>query len=722
MDPLRYHVIFDREIPHEFEPNITKLLKGSKKNARLLEEANDYNFSIVKIDDRIFEIQFKFKQTISNFPTYVLEFVSDDPNIKFTKTELPFILQDYYSVSEVERKKFVQAGAASKAGEDAAENLIGLNNIFSPGNAFALKGMVLIQTFQLLRFINISYPPNVLELFDKKLSTYMKDFDIPIQAEDGQMGAQYYKFKFSKYILNNTGSYMLGGWIFFFLGVLALKFMPTFKRIPKFKSILFFLCKLEETFVWNFFLNHFLSRFMILTYSSAANLRFYSTDSKLGRFDLFFAIISNIFIYSIPIVIFVKLREMRKLKFTKILPMDHSENSPSSSNSQQVQHGEKVAFQSSKYFNKAKPIVLSPKNGIARKRSLFLKDAFIQGDPFIEEEVFINMTSLNKLDIQVENLDSVEKDGLKTDQSINKNSLYRESLKVPDFLDLEFSKIIEKTPIEEKIDDGSLALIENNRKTPQRKSGSKTNSLPSNFTEVVVKENEDRMSRINNNKREDELKSNPEDLPITKNFSDFLETNKFLESSSTTQNNSEKLANNSPLEISTNPALENLKTRYKIIHEEFLDDQWIRSYFILIEIFRQVLISFIILIGDYQPFYVSLFIMLINGLFIILLIWTKPFKSFQTFILTLLTEIFLFIICLGILGLAFLQDYVNERNLTHDFPFYLRIGWMIVYTNIILIYSFLIVQSIGYFIIIFDFYRQIIPLLKKYIKDRKKLK
>ncbi len=207
-------------------------------------------------------------------------------------------------------------------------------------------------------------------------------------------------------------------------------------------------------------------------------------------------------------------------------------------------------------------------------------------------------------------------------------------------------------------------------------------------------------------------------MTLANDSADSFEITEVLENSRSIKIQRGGLLINKPSE---NPELEKIKSRFKPIHEEFMENHWINYYFILIELSRQILISFIILLDDDKPVNVSLSIMLINGLFIILIIWMKPFKSFQTFILTLLTEFFLFIICLGTLGLAFLQDYVDKRGLTHELDVYLNIGWMIVYAHIILIYFFLVIQFISYCIMFFNIVKEIIPVVRNFFSDKGKV-
>ena len=158
-----------------------------------------------------------------------------------------------------------------------------------------------------------------------------------------------------------------------------------------------------------------------------------------------------------------------------------------------------------------------------------------------------------------------------------------------------------------------------------------------------------------------------------------------------------------------NPELSAILNKFKAIHEEFLDDSCIKYYFLIIELIRQIVISLIILIGDTTPVRVALSIMLINGLFIILLIWVKPYKNFQTFILNILTEFFLFIMCLAVLGIGFLQYFLEQsdrKTQPGDFELFLKIGWMLVYAHITLIYFFLVIQFIGYTILILNLFKK----------------
>lgn len=230
----------------------------------------NFSFSIEITEPNKAELKFSFYENVLNNPTFYLELLSDNPSVIFNRTVLPIVLDDFFFLSESEKKVFTQAGETSKAGTESATTFTTMNNFLNPGNSFSVKGSVLIQTFQLLRFVNISYPPNVLVLFDSKLSSFLKDFEISVQPEDGYLEGPYYKFELSRYNLNNVGSYMIGGWSFLFLGVVAKYFIPYLKRKIKNNLLALLLQTIEDTLVWNIFLTHFLSKYMILVFTGAS--------------------------------------------------------------------------------------------------------------------------------------------------------------------------------------------------------------------------------------------------------------------------------------------------------------------------------------------------------------------------------------------------------------------------------------------------------------------
>ena len=148
--------------------------------------------------------------------------MKENEKIKFTKTYVEVNLLEFYPMNPLEKLQSEQTGRASSAGITGAFQTAVISNVFTPGRIFIVKGMVTIQFIQLMRFINVDYPPNVNELFQPSLleSAFIQDFSIDENSEDGIMVSPYFQHKVSPYIINNCGAFLISGYVFLFAAVL----------------------------------------------------------------------------------------------------------------------------------------------------------------------------------------------------------------------------------------------------------------------------------------------------------------------------------------------------------------------------------------------------------------------------------------------------------------------------------------------------------------------
>lgn len=126
------------------------------------------------------------------------------------------------------------------------------------------------------------------------------------------------------------------------------------------------------------------------------------------------------------------------------------------------------------------------------------------------------------------------------------------------------------------------------------------------------------------------------------------------------------------------------KSRYRVLYSEFKQTTKMRSYFIVLSIFRQMIYSLIICFCFNKPFEGLLLAISLNILFLICLIFVNPFTDIKEYINTLLNEL-----CgISAFIFAFCMQYMDENDII-DEELKINFGWGIVFINILLAGFFL---------------------------------
>lgn len=123
---------------------------------------------------------------------------------------------------------------------------------------------------------------------------------------------------------------------------------------------------------------------------------------------------------------------------------------------------------------------------------------------------------------------------------------------------------------------------------------------------------------------------------------------------------------------------------FSLLYKDFNQTTMLQTNFIILDLFRQILFS-IIIVGFFDnSFYGMLLINMMNFTYLVGFIIIKPFKSRIDNFQTIINEILLSIICFSVLYMAFM-DKLKDRNEKLK----MGLGWLIVITNTSLIGIFL---------------------------------
>lgn len=282
------------------------------------------------ISSKILQIEFIFLETLinGNFLTVNLLIPSKIVlvrNIIIQKNEDKIKMIDYYILAKKEKEMSDSANSFSSFAD--IFNFINVYiNLFLNGNSsFLIQGVMLINLLFMLKFLEVNYPPNITSMFKsrKDINNLFGVPQISVNIADKQIlptNIGYYSV--SEYFINNVASSLVQILLIILLeiGLLAcwrfLKNKQLNSIVPLSKATLLlkrFIKILKKTFVWAMILNVLMSKYQYLLFYSFLTMKFPPLTNPKGVMNLFLAIINFLLIIFLPFHIFKLLSISLKL-------------------------------------------------------------------------------------------------------------------------------------------------------------------------------------------------------------------------------------------------------------------------------------------------------------------------------------------------------------------------------------------------------------------------
>ena len=159
--------------------------------------------------------------------------------------------------------------------------------------------------------------------------------------------------------------------------------------------------------------------------------------------------------------------------------------------------------------------------------------------------------------------------------------------------------------------------------------------------------------------------------------------------------------------------LDNKLRSFYPLHKDFAHTTVLRSYFMMVDLIRQIFFSVSVICFYNEPFTGMIFVVLINVMYLIGFIIVKPFKLKLDIGQNILNELLLLIICCCTLMMAYMEKF-NDFN--EDLK--MKMGWTIVFSNVSLIVIFLSRMMINLFNLAFFLIKLIVKVIISKLKKR----
>ena len=309
-----------------FPKNYTSIYKQYQQNTTISIDGmsnSSFKYTISYIENtENFKIDLQLTYTITNSVIHVnlnpsLEIISKY-DITLTTYTLQTKMKYYYYVDESTQININSTSQATSVINDAISKSFIENNILSVGSSVVFSCLIYIDTIRFLRYMEIKYPENVLSIFQANLPSadMIPNINIDEEAVDGVLPFTFQTYSISIYIFNNNGNTLIEGLIYWVIGIIALKFVTTFRNI-EYKYIKIVLILISVIFIWSYALSYFLSNYMAMTFYTLLAYRFPTSTTEKGAWNIFFSVIVGIFvIFAFPFIL-LKIKKIRP----KIFPM-----------------------------------------------------------------------------------------------------------------------------------------------------------------------------------------------------------------------------------------------------------------------------------------------------------------------------------------------------------------------------------------------------------------
>lgn len=208
-------------------------------------------------------------------------------------------LLDYYFLTVSQIKMINSTAILVGSMSEASSAALYASILMSPGSSFEIRGMMLMNIIQLLKYLDIAYPPNLVEIFKKDDKKYIFKDGI-IEEKNINIPRTFILFNVSASLLNNSFEDFFFILIFLSFGLITCCLLKS-KNIMKntFKLLELFLIILRNMFVWNSVLMICLSKY--LKFSVFVFLYMHYHEELLSPiYELFFSLFCLIFVVFFP--------------------------------------------------------------------------------------------------------------------------------------------------------------------------------------------------------------------------------------------------------------------------------------------------------------------------------------------------------------------------------------------------------------------------------------
>lgn len=325
---MQYIVRFSESFP-EFQTQIqtNTLLNISSFSDR------DFNYSFqFQNSSSSFSLNLKTSKPFVNGPMLsftlnISDYFLEENHISLYSKANKIKLLEYYPISD----SAIQAAASISSQNQKSETLavgVGYSASFFTSSAAFSHGLMTMEMMYLLKFVNLNYPPLVVQMFESKQSNSIMPLDLTIiedPADSHIMPQLFRKYKVSAYFLNNTGEIIYQLIVFIFIAFFLLAITPYNSNERKIGFIMKLMVFLRDALVWELVLFYLFMNLQKIAFFVVCSLIFPPTNSIYGKLNLLVASVVGFLLFVWFCHLYIKISVCQKLKET---PPDNFGSNP----------------------------------------------------------------------------------------------------------------------------------------------------------------------------------------------------------------------------------------------------------------------------------------------------------------------------------------------------------------------------------------------------------
>ena len=672
----------------------------------------DFDYTINETTNFMnFEIILNNYNKILNMPTMTYSLKIPDQivvlnNLNILITEQSLQLYDSYTLSN-DQKQLLNSTINALSDKDISNNLLGLTNSYLGSSFFALRGIMLIELIYLLKYVNLNYPENLRVVFYEKSSInhyIFKKMHQESLKNNAPLPKIWIYYDISPYFMNNLGEILCRIVLFWSGGFLLMIFT---EKTDKFKAFVNFL---SEIFLW------FMPLFIFFGYFQEISFKIFLTFKYNHYFD-YETQVENGYLSALSFIlaIFLFFLFHNAVKQCSIIKPPSSPNKNTIIWSKTDQKNQiHPCNESQTLFESLKTLSLTTKQAICKPSNFKSKKTrenefnipptkdIMSSERDITEDNHNNngnALKLNDLLVEIEENRDLDKENF----TLSNKNLITESRKES----YKRNQVILGGDFKEKEEDytssNSLKKIYNLEIGQEDKCEKRDN-------EIQESDKQDGLDGITENQSpntgESPLKSTifkklEIKIPFsTTNNRSFKRKSNFMKETplfSASKIVSIKYSKARPLILCLNcffvPFItwnkvqdhEKYLKKYLFLHEDCKNKGFLIKNFILLDLYRQTLMSFTVALFYSAPFFQIVILTIIHFSYLTLIIILRPLTTKIGIYMTILNELTSGMAMVSALTIG-IYDKIGGDN--GDQKFFL--GWLIIFANVGLLYSLIV--------------------------------
>lgn len=312
-----------RDLNEEFNQEIFLQLKSHQQtsfNPMIPDLKSSYEWKLLESENPqtlLIGISLIFSKNVIGTHQFLINFEKKEmDSFSLDETVVSQKMLNYYILDDSTESAINNSVSLSIGGSVAAIGSMYVNSFLHSDSSFAFRALMIIEFIYILRFIDLNYPPNAIEMFENKVepAKFFLKKAIPVDPQEQKLieGGTLELYEVNPYFLNNFGEILINLAIIFVTCHVFNFSYNYFQSKNKGKIFLKVLKPIHEALVWSIPIIYISSNYLNLCFMGLVNLVYRPLESFLGILNFSFGILSFVFAFLLIVYLFYIIRIIKK--------------------------------------------------------------------------------------------------------------------------------------------------------------------------------------------------------------------------------------------------------------------------------------------------------------------------------------------------------------------------------------------------------------------------